>query len=118
MEDITVWGHDGTPLHAAAKGNHAAVAQTLLGAGARVDGRDRYGWTALMRAAQRGHYAVAVVLLAHGANPNAQAREPRAAGARRWPRQESFSRGLVAVAVGQWHTNTRTRIRIRARAEA
>ena len=67
-----MWGHDGTALHAAAKGNRPAVAQMLLNAGAWVDQRDRYGWTALLRAAERGNYAVAAVLLAGGANPNAQ----------------------------------------------
>ncbi|XP_012878696.1 PREDICTED: ankyrin repeat and SAM domain-containing protein 6, partial [Dipodomys ordii] len=46
----------------------------LLRRGASVNGRNHYGWSALMQAARCGHTNVAHLLLDHGADVNAQNR--------------------------------------------
>jgi uncharacterized protein len=46
----------------------------LLGRGANVDARDRYGQTAIMLAAHAGHHKVVETLIAHGANLNITAK--------------------------------------------
>ena len=63
-------GH--TPLHFAAREQHAGIAQTLLSAGAEVDARDRFGKTPLMMAlfsVRDRDGEVIRVLLASGADP-------------------------------------------------
>jgi ankyrin repeat protein len=42
----------------------------LLDAGADVNQKTHYGWTALLTATQNRHYKLAMYLLDHGANPN------------------------------------------------
>lgn len=62
-----------TPLHLAAMGNHALVAQDLLRAKANVDARDAHGRTPLFLAAEGGHSRAARVLARFGANMGAKA---------------------------------------------
>ena len=47
-----------------------AEAATTLAAGADVNQRTNYGWTALLTATQNRHYKLAAYLLDHGADPN------------------------------------------------
>lgn len=56
-------------VDAAARGDLAAV-ETLLAAGAPVDGRDARGRTALLAAAHANHPTIAVALIAAGADVN------------------------------------------------
>jgi ankyrin repeat protein len=60
-EDAIKWGDVGIVLD-------------LLGRGAKVDARDRYGQTGLMLAAHAGHGAVVEILIAHGAALNVTAK--------------------------------------------
>jgi uncharacterized protein len=52
----------------AVKRGDIQIVNDLLGRGADVDGRDRYGQTALMLAAHAGHLEVVKILIAHQAN--------------------------------------------------
>ncbi len=59
-----------TPLVYAARENCMECAQALVGAGADVNQRTFYGWTALLVATQNRHYKLGQYLLEHGADPN------------------------------------------------
>jgi ankyrin repeat protein len=59
------------PCRAAEKG-HAALAETLLAAGARPSQGNKYACTPLHAAAAGGHAHVAHALLAAGAEPEAR----------------------------------------------
>ena len=59
-----------TPLVYAARENCLECARILLDAGADVNQRTHYGWTALLTATQNRHYKLAAFLLERGANPN------------------------------------------------
>jgi len=59
-----------TPLVYAAREDCLECARILLNAGADVNQRTHYGWTALLTATQNRHYKLAAFLLDHGANPN------------------------------------------------
>jgi uncharacterized protein len=59
-----------TPLVYAAREDCLECAKILLDAGADVNQRTHYGWTALLTATQNRHYKLATYLLDHGANPN------------------------------------------------
>jgi ankyrin repeat protein len=59
-----------TPLVLAARQDCPECARTLLEAGADVNQRTLYGWTALLTATQNRHYRLAAYLLDHGAKPN------------------------------------------------
>ena len=59
-----------TPLVYAAREDCLECAKILLDAGADVNQRTHYGWTALLTATQNRHYKLASYLLDHGANPN------------------------------------------------
>ncbi|HTA71032.1 MAG TPA: ankyrin repeat domain-containing protein [Bryobacteraceae bacterium] len=59
-----------TPLVYAAREDCLECAKILLDAGADVNQRTHYGWTALLTATQNRHYKLAAYLLDHGANPN------------------------------------------------
>ena len=61
-----------TPLHWAAIGGHAAIAATLLAAGASVDAKDEDDETPLHFAARNGRASVVATLLARGADVNAK----------------------------------------------
>lgn len=62
-----------TPLHYAAEGGHAEVAELLITKGADVNARATMdGRTALHWAAFYGHIAVAEVLVTRGADANAK----------------------------------------------
>lgn len=60
-----------TPLHAAVRGNHAAVVQFLLNRGASANSANKYGVTALHLAAFQDAPDLVKSLLKAGANPNA-----------------------------------------------
>lgn len=56
-------------VDAAAKGELSGVKVLLQeGGGATINGKDRYGYTALMAAAQEGHLNVVQYLIKHGAD--------------------------------------------------
>jgi ankyrin repeat protein len=59
-----------TPLVYAAREDCLECAKALLAAGADVNQRTQYGWTALLVATQNRRYQLAAYLLAHGAHPN------------------------------------------------
>ncbi len=59
-----------TSLVLAAREDCLECAQLLLAAGADVNQRTFYGWSALLTATQNRHYKLAAYLLDHGANPN------------------------------------------------
>ena len=61
-----------TPLHWAAIGGHAAIAATLLAAGASVDAKDEDDETPLRWAAGADYVTVVVLLLAAGADVDAK----------------------------------------------
>lgn len=68
------------PLHAAAAGNHTAIVQLLLEAGADANAVQQDSFRPLHAAAQNGSAELARLLLAHGADPNltdALGRAPR-----------------------------------------
>ncbi|MDR8415018.1 ankyrin repeat domain-containing protein [Nonomuraea sp. 3-1Str] len=62
---------EGLPLCAAAAWDRVEAAQTLLAAGADVNGREGGGWTALLWAAANGHADTAGLLLEAGAEVDA-----------------------------------------------
>ncbi len=80
--DVHVRDRDGqTPLHYAAQGNAATVAELLMSHGAAVDAPDHDGNTPLWNAAMRtrGEGIVVTLLLSHGADAlhaNDQGRTP------------------------------------------
>lgn len=57
------------PLHAGAASHNFEVMQTLVDAGAPVNGQQHEGWTPLHEAARHGDIEIARVLLAKGADP-------------------------------------------------
>jgi ankyrin repeat protein len=59
-----------TPLIYAARQDCLECVKVLLDAGADVNQRTKYGWTALLTATQNRHYRVGAYLLDHGADPN------------------------------------------------
>ena len=62
-------------LNSAARMGNTDAVQALIDAGANVDAKDEYGWTALMEAAARGHTATVQALLEGGADVNAKEKE-------------------------------------------
>ncbi|KAG0317051.1 hypothetical protein BGZ99_006533 [Dissophora globulifera] len=77
--DINIHNEDdgSTPLiYAACFGQTAAVFM-LLDAGAQVDARDKFGWTALVWATNNKHEDIVRLLLEHGASPSAQTAKGR-----------------------------------------
>ena len=58
----------------AIKRGDVQIVHDLLGRGAEVDARDRYGQTALMLATHAGHREVVETLIAHRANLNITAK--------------------------------------------
>jgi hypothetical protein len=72
-EHVNIWGGPwGTALHAASKGNHVKVGQSLLKHGADVNSRARYEPTPLHTASFWGHLEMARWLLDSGADVNAK----------------------------------------------
>ncbi|MDR2377207.1 MAG: ankyrin repeat domain-containing protein [Puniceicoccales bacterium] len=65
----------GTPLHAAAEGGNAEIAELLLNRGASVNAVDCHSWTPLHRAIVEGHSEIVRLLLARGADPTIPERE-------------------------------------------
>ena len=66
---VDIGGEDGaTPLHYAARGGSAACVARLLGAGAAVEARDRWGASALQLAEEASHSEAAAVLRTAGAS--------------------------------------------------
>lgn len=59
-----------TPLVYAAREDCLECAKILVEAGANVNQRTKYGWTALLTATQNRHYKLGQYLLDHGADPN------------------------------------------------
>jgi len=59
-----------TALIYAAREDCLDCVKVLLDAGANVNQRTKYGWTALLTATQNRHYQVGAYLLDHGADPN------------------------------------------------
>ncbi|HLI82530.1 MAG TPA: ankyrin repeat domain-containing protein [Bryobacteraceae bacterium] len=59
-----------SPLVYAAREDCLECAKVLVDAGANVNQRTKYGWTALLTATQNRHYLLAKYLLDHGADPN------------------------------------------------
>ncbi len=59
-----------TALVLAAREDCLDCVELLLGAGADVNQKTNYGWTALLTVTQNRHYKLAAYLLDHGANPN------------------------------------------------
>ena len=59
-----------TPLVYAARQDCLECAKMLVEAGANVNQRTHYGWTALLVATQNRHYKLGQYLLDHGADPN------------------------------------------------
>ncbi|XP_014675341.1 PREDICTED: serine/threonine-protein phosphatase 6 regulatory ankyrin repeat subunit C-like [Priapulus caudatus] len=57
-----------TPLGQAVSLNHRAIAETLLAAGAKVNLRDRYGWTPLQKGAYHGRKGLVDTLIHAGAD--------------------------------------------------
>ncbi len=68
--NVPVDGGGLTPLIYAARQDCLECAKVLLDAGADVNQRTNYGWTALLTATQNRHYRLGAYLLDHGANPN------------------------------------------------
>ena len=60
-----------TPLHFAALAGHASTIRLMVGKGAVVDARERFGVTALMYASMNGHVAAIVALIEQGADVKA-----------------------------------------------
>ncbi len=58
---------EGTPLMWAAMKGHTVCVEWLLQNGAKVDGKDREGRTALQHASRKGHYSIVESLLKHRA---------------------------------------------------
>jgi ankyrin repeat protein len=59
-----------TPLQFAVRQGSMETVKALVDAGADVNGRSEYGWTALLVATQNRYYKIGVFLLDHGADPN------------------------------------------------
>lgn len=67
------------PLHSAVAGNHLAIVQALVEAGADVNAAQQGGFTPLMGAAQNGNAEVTRFLLSHGAGLDTRTSEGRSA---------------------------------------
>lgn len=67
------------PLHSAVAGKHAALARTLVQAGADVNATQQDGFTPLMGAAQNGDVELVEFLLLHGADTQAVTHDGRTA---------------------------------------
>ena len=61
---------DGTALHCAARKGHSDIVAWLVGAGADIDARDKYGHMPLHKAAEAGQYEAAKTLVLLGAQKN------------------------------------------------
>ena len=61
---------DGTALHQAARKGHADIVAWLVGAGADIDARDKYGHMPLHKAAEAGQFEAAKTLVVLGAQKN------------------------------------------------
>jgi uncharacterized protein len=59
-----------TPLQFAVREGSLETAKALIDAGADVNGRSEFGWTALLVATHNRYYKIGVYLLDHGADPN------------------------------------------------
>jgi ankyrin repeat protein len=59
-----------TPLQFAVREGSMDTVKTLVDAGADVNKRSEFGWTALLVATQNRYYKIGVYLLDHGADPN------------------------------------------------
>jgi ankyrin repeat protein len=59
-----------TPLQFAVRQGSMDTVKTLVEAGADVNQRSEFGWTALLVATQNRYYKIGVFLLDHGADPN------------------------------------------------
>ena len=64
------WLKAGESIHIAAKAGHIEAVKKHLAAGADVNAKDRYGYTALGRAVSVGHKETAELLIAKGADVN------------------------------------------------
>jgi ankyrin repeat protein len=69
-----------TPLLLAARFDHAKAARALLAGGADVNGRDRRGFTPLMRAVLNGSEATVRTILEFKPDPGAQTTDPETRG--------------------------------------
>lgn len=58
-------------MHIACVYGHFELARLLIEAGAEIESKTKYGYTALHLAAQYGHKLIIELLLERGANPNA-----------------------------------------------
>src|SRR6185369_5345378 len=59
-----------TPLQFAVRDGSLETVKALVDAGADVNQRSEFGWTALLVATQNRYYKIGVFLLDHGADPN------------------------------------------------
>ena len=71
-EHVSLGGACGTALHAASRGNHLKVGQSLLEHGAEVNALGQWERTPLHVASRHGHLEIGRLLLEHGANVNAK----------------------------------------------
>jgi uncharacterized protein len=68
-KSVKQWGGL-TPLQFAVREGSMDTVKTLVEAGADVNGRSEFGWTALLVATHNRYYKIGVYLLDHGADPN------------------------------------------------
>jgi ankyrin len=72
-------GSPGSALHAAAAAGHPAVIDRLLDAGAKIEARDRNGWTPLHLAVWKDRPTAVSGLIRRGADPHAKTRSGQSA---------------------------------------
>lgn len=65
-----------TPLHIASNWNKIEIAKLLISKGAKVNARDRSGWTSLHWASFEGGAEVVELLISKGAEKNAKTTQP------------------------------------------